>query len=197
MTSQPGTLRFIETHSSIPIDGKYYLKDLAGSGGRVDVLCRSLSACYDWAPSPLSSMEIKFIAILNAEIVLWFSNPSAELPIGERAWAEVIQDSLQGHPPEFVKVHQWNIEKLVEEILKEEASYIWALVQERIPFDRMESFDPRAQNSFMLGDHQGFDADTQQVIRDYGIAQVSLGDISYLSSHCVATIISRLERMVG
>jgi len=124
---------------------------------------------------------------------LWFSDPGDELPVGEVAWATVIRSALEGRPPRYVRVCETSLRELLEKEAKQD-SRIWVLDERGNDLESV-SFAPRAtENSFILGDHIGFDSQTLEVISQMGIPKISLGSRSYLGSHCIAMVISHFER---
>ncbi|MHA2240433.1 MAG: hypothetical protein ACXACE_02390 [Candidatus Thorarchaeota archaeon] len=174
-------------------NGQFILRDLPGSGNRVDILCRSLQACFDWGPVFWSKSKLEFLAVIANEVVLRFRNPSHPHEMGEVWWASAIQDSLKGEPPPFVDFNNAGLRETLEEIVEHSSSVIYALDERGNMISDWAPYGSASQNSFMLGDHHGFDFNTQTVMKDLGISRISLGVTSYLGSHCVGTIISKLE----
>jgi tRNA pseudouridine-54 N-methylase len=84
----------------------------------------------------------------------------------------------------------------VKNLNKPPFSHLWILHEEGKNINDCKIEVLRTQNSFMLGDYRGFDSKTDELILENGLKRVSLGRISYLSSHCIALIISKFERMV-
>lgn len=191
----PTGIRFIGIFTGIPLDGKFILRDLPGTGKRVDVLCRSLAACFDWAPQCIPLKDLEFVSVLSQEKMLIFRNPPIATSKGETWWGEVVRSALRGNPPDFVEERTSSLEQFVNEMLIEEKSYLYVLEEKGIPLSSISTITKDSQYSFMLGNHLGFDGPTQELIQNLEIPQVSLGHLSYLGSHCVATVISHFERM--
>ncbi len=186
-------LRFIIVLPRVPADGSFLLKDLPGSGGRVDILCRCLAACFDWAPEKWPAEELELVAILSHTVRLVFKNPGLPRPVGERAWAQIIKDSLEGHPPKYVTVDHATVEDTLEELTDQPESRVWVLDEDGIPITSVNVWECATQNSFMLGDHKGFDSRVQKAIGEFDLKHISLGAVTYLSSHCIATVIAESE----
>jgi tRNA pseudouridine-54 N-methylase len=108
----------------------------------------------------------------------------------------MIRDSLREQPPSFIDVSDGTLEDIIKRLNQSEDSNLWVLDEEGINLSNIKAIDPIAQNSFMLGDHRGFDSEAEGIISQYNIQRISLGGKSYLSSHCLAAIISEFERMV-
>ena len=187
-------LRFAQILPQVFPDGDFLLKDLPGSGKRIDVLCRDLAACFEWGQTTWSKSELEMIAVIGDTKILTFSDPQDKIPRGEVGWASVIRDSLKGAPPSFVDVSDGNLEDLIGKLSQ---TALWVLDEEGDMLSDIKTINPAAQNSFMLGDHRGFDSQTENLISQYNIQRISLGKKSYLSSHCLAAIISEFERMVS
>lgn len=189
-------IRFIQLLPKVSGSGDFLLQDLPGSGKRIDILCRDLAACFEWGPSRWHPSQLELLALIGDSIVLRFTNPKEALPRGERAWAELIKRSLKNDPPDYVSVSNEDLESLIERYNKPPQSNLWILYENGNPVEELKFNIYEAQNSFMLGDHTGFDSITEKLISNYNLRKVSLGDTSYLSSHCIASIISEFEGMV-
>ncbi|TFG32634.1 hypothetical protein EU528_02805 [Candidatus Thorarchaeota archaeon] len=187
-------LRFIQILPNASTAGDFILKDLPGSGKRIDVLCRVLSSCFEWATNTWKKDEIEVIAVIGDAVILRFQLPEEAVPSGEKAWAQVIKDSLKGNPPDYVHVFEGNLEKVIIEFDNSASSNLWLLHEGGEKLNLQIAVNSGGDNSFMLGDHRGFNSQTEELISKYAIQKVSLGDTSYLSSHCVAYIISEFER---
>lgn len=189
-------LRFIQLLPDVPVEGNFNLKDLPGTGRRIDVLCRDLAACFDWGPLTWPKEQLELVTLLSNRLVLRFHTPVQTIPKGEIAWASVMRDALRGNPPDFISISHNNLESLIGEYNRPPENNLWILHERGEPFfDQITKFS-RTQNSFMLGDHRGFDSQTEECFIEHALRKVSLGNISYLSSHCVVSIISKFERMV-
>ena len=194
MTGSP-LLRFVQLLPDASPNGKFLLKDLPGSGKRIDVLCRDLAACFDWSPHTLPGTQLEFVALLGNEIALRVRQPQDSRPRGEVEWAEVLQQSLLGNPPENISIEETDLNGLIAAFGSNQKSHLWVLHEDGMPMADCEFDITESQNSFMLGDHKGFNSQTEESIEEHGLTRISLGNTSYLSSHCVATIISEFERM--
>ncbi|MFW9849013.1 MAG: hypothetical protein ACFFF4_07720 [Candidatus Thorarchaeota archaeon] len=186
-------LRFIGIYPQITCDDNFIVRDLPGSGKRIDVLCRSLSACFDWAPTPTMREKLEYVAILSHSFYLHFVAPKGTYGKGETWWAESIRNSMRGAPPDNIEIKEMSIELALEGLLKENPS-MFVLDGDGQALADISLSPGASQYSFMLGNHLGFDERTVQIINEMDIQKVSLGQRSYLGSHCVAAIISHFER---
>ena len=189
-------IRFIQILPNTSERGDFLLQDLPGSGKRIDVLCRNLEACFDWGLTKWPREQIEFIAVIADSVILRFEDPKDAMPKGERAWAEVIKNAIQNNPPSFTHVSKGDLESVIKEFNCPPESRVWVLYEDGIPIENFSFLLSEAQNSFMLGDHRGFDFKTEELMSKFNLGKISLGNISYLSSHCVVSIISKFERMV-
>lgn len=196
VVSKPTVLRFVQLLTNIPPTGDFLLKDLPGTGNRIDVLCRALAACFDWGPTFWLPSQLELLAVFSDDVILRFSKPSEEMPRGETGWAMEIKKTFQGDPPDYINCEKESLESIIRILSQPPDSNLWVLHEEGRHFNEYEIQVHGTQNSFMLGDYRGFDSQTEELISKYDVRRMSLGKISYLSSHCVVSIISKFERMV-
>jgi tRNA pseudouridine-54 N-methylase len=194
MTENSGVLRFIQLLPDTPPTTNFSSKDLPGSGKRIDILCRVLAAGFDWSPSIIAKTKIEVMAVFSNEVALTVSDPRDDMPVGEVAWVNAILEALRDNPPEYIKIESIELQEILDRLLHEIGSRIVALDEKGDPIVPTFFENKNAQNSFMLGDHRGFDSESLRIIRNKDIQQRSLGEKSYLSSHCVAALISKFER---
>ncbi len=187
-------LRFMAFFPDIPLDGKFILRDLPGSGKRIDVLCRSLAACFDWASNSKLRDKLEFNAILSHSLLLRFKAPQDSTLKSETWWASVVKDAIKGEPPEFVTTKEVTLEDAMQNFVKE-CPNTYVLETDGEILEAIVDSTSAPQYSFMLGNHRGFDERTLQIIQDLKIQRVSLGKQNYLGSHCVAAVISHFERI--
>ena len=187
-------LRFIQLLPQASQQGNFLLKDLHGSGNRIDVLCRDLAACFSWGPKSWPKENLELLAIIADSRILTFNLPGDEIPQSEVEWAIVIRNSLKEQPPNYVQVLDGSLEDVIKKYDKSPKSVLWVLDEEGSDISTIRTRLTTTQNSFMLGDHRGFNSQTESLISEYALPRVSLGKKSYLSSHCVASIISEFER---
>ena len=196
MAKQIGLLRFVLIFPFLEIDGQFHSKDLPGSGRRIDVLCRSLAACFDWGPTTWPKMGIQVTAILADQIAVIVDTPVEEIPRGEVSWANIIKQSLKGNPPIYVEVKEMTLVDYLDALIDAPNSKVWVLEETGTDIDEGPEMDSSFDNTILVGDHKGFDDRTKEIIADRSIYPLSLGKTSYLGSHCVAAIIRLFERKV-
>ncbi|MCK5151175.1 MAG: hypothetical protein KAQ65_05020, partial [Candidatus Thorarchaeota archaeon] len=138
--------------------------------------------------------KLEFIVSLSHSVLLRFTAPVDITIRGETWWATIVRDSLRNTPPDFVTVEERGLEELLQ-ILQKEESNIFVLEEEGRPLAAISKTPSASPYSFMLGNHRGFDEGTSKIIQKLDIQRVSLGQRSYLGSHCVAAVISHFERI--
>ena len=174
----------------------FHLKDLPGSGKRIDVLCRSLAACFDWGPSTLDKSSLEITALDGEASCLRIRDPGTDMPRGEVWWARAVKDALNGEPPQFIDVENQTLENLFKEILANGGERLWVLDEAGTSILEKKDSISNAQNSFIIGGYRGFDSEALKAFNDHSIYRLSLGTTSYLTSHCIAAIISMYEEMI-
>jgi len=189
-------LRFVQILPQVSPQGDFLLQDLPGSGRRIDVLCRDLAACFEWGPKSWSKSNLEMVAVIGTEKILTFRNPQNQAPHSEVGWALVVRESLRGRPPSYVHVSDGTLGEVVRHLIQDEDAKLWVLDESGASLSDCQSCFHTTQNSFMLGDHRGFDSQSLAVISQFDIQRISLGKKSYLSSHALAAIISEFERKV-
>jgi tRNA pseudouridine-54 N-methylase len=185
-------LRFLLYFPNMPTKGDFLLRDLPGSGNRVDVLCRCLSACFGWAPTIIPSNEIELRAVLSDELTLQFHRPERAEDMAETDWAKDIRESLNGNHPEYISIDDLDFEQNIQQLVNDSSTNVWLLHEKSE--NSIKTWNPSLQNSFILGDHKGFDSHSLKIIRECGIPDLSIGPLPYLGSHCIATVIAEAER---
>ena len=190
----PNLLRFIQLLPNVSSKADFILKDLPGSGKRIDVLCRCLAACFDWGPTTWSRSELEYIAVIDKDAVLKIRNPQNQ-GMTEMWWAMMIKNALRGEPPEFIMLSHKPLDEIIHEIQQAPQSKIWMLEESGQSLEKEIRMNLSPQNSFMLGDHRGFNPQTIKLVEEFDIDRVSVGKQSYLGSHTVSTVISTFERL--
>ena len=195
MTQPTGLLRFIQVLPQSSTNGKFLLRDLPGSGKRIDILCRGLAACFDWGPSIWPKSQLELTAVIGNEIILTFRHSEEDHVKGEPQWGSIIRDAMKGHLSDSVVVKHLSLHDFITELRASAGSQLWVLEEDGTSISSCIGDDRASQSSFIVGNHRGFDSRTQRVIDNCNIPSVSLGAASYLSSHCIAAVISEFERM--
>jgi len=186
--------------------GKISLNDLPGSAGRMDVLCRCVTASLFISFGMRRDVNVHLI--LKGEpgpekIVRFNGETMRSLNPDERSSGSLIQKALlldavesEQQSTTGVFVRTGNLKCLLDEFkndrpiyyLKEDGGDILDMIQNETGSAALEN------GVYILGDNQGvFEAD-EKTIEDAGASKISVGPISLLSSQCIALILNALDR---
>jgi tRNA pseudouridine-54 N-methylase len=103
---------------------------------------------------------------------------------------------MKGNLSDSITIKHSSLHSFIAELLASAGSQLWVLEEDGMSISSCIGNDLASQSSFIVGDHRGFDSGTKRVIDNCNIPSVSLGAASYLSSHCIAAVISEFERMI-
>lgn len=175
----------------------FSLKDIPGSGGRMDIMCRCLT----------SSLLVSHGIRKNIEVFLCFEgepNPPRcvrvhgdqvrHLSPDERSTAIIIQKALRAYMPgkeiestPGVFISDTTFSELVERfkerliVLDENGEKLTS----SIPFD-----DP----CFVLGDHMGFSKKEEELLAKAKL-KISVSPLTLHASHCIVLVLHALDEM--
>lgn len=169
----------------------FSLKSLAGSGGRMDLVCRCVIASLAMPGGAERSTEITIVleGPPNPPISIAFSGADLEgAPQGEVEVGEMIARAMGGDPPKGVRAAR---EGFREALLgyRRRGFEAYYLHEEGESF-RAAKLAQRAV--FVLGDQKGIDPVSERLLAEAGARRVSLGPISYLASHCITMVQANL-----
>ena len=143
-------LRFIQILPQASPMGDFILKDLPGSGKRIDVLCRDLAACFSWGPKSWPKESLELIAIISNSRILTFYYPGKDTPQSEVEWASVIRNALMDNPPDYVKVADGSIEETIIKFHKPFESSLWVLEENGSHISTIVTKHSPTQNSLFI-----------------------------------------------
>ncbi|WNY25223.1 tRNA (pseudouridine(54)-N(1))-methyltransferase TrmY [Methanolapillus millepedarum] len=181
--------------------GKISLNDLPGSAGRMDVLCRCVTASLFISFGMRRDVNVHLI--LKGEpgpekIVRFCGATMKSLNPDERSSGSMIQKALlvdaketetQSTPGVFVRTG--NLSNLLEEFKNKNRMLIYLKEDgEDIFKTGFKLEDP----VFILGDNQGVFEDDENLIKNSGAVSISVGPISLLSSQCITIIHNQMDR---
>jgi len=167
-------------------------KDLPGSTGRLDVVARCINAAF-WLSHNIRR-NVVFHTILHGEpsppvYIRMEGEKLRKVSPDERNIAIFIKkalkrmkDGIEVESTPGIFVGRKSFKELVEEnrdktfyLLDEKGEDIGNVKIEGEPF-------------FFLGDHMDMEEEEKELLYRYGAKAISLGEKSYLSSHCIAII---------
>ncbi|MCO6041123.1 tRNA (pseudouridine(54)-N(1))-methyltransferase TrmY [Thermococcus alcaliphilus] len=176
----------------------FSLKDLPGTSGRIDLLCRSLNSAFLLSHGFRKNVRVwlnlngppdppKTIRFEGSEIKPKTINPDeislAKIIIKALKVGEGIKEPAKEYPVlPGVYVSNLRFEDIIRRTIKNSALYY--LHEEGKPIKRVNF---KGNVAFVLGDHEGLAREDEAFLE--GIAEkVSVGRKSYLTSHVIAYV---------
>ncbi|MFX0079830.1 MAG: hypothetical protein ACFE8O_11380 [Candidatus Hermodarchaeota archaeon] len=185
-------------------DDEFLIRDVPGTSGRLDVVCRILIAAYRTAPIFTSCIQVNAILggpphpplLLRIEDV-----NSGEFPESELSCALIIKGLLHNYrTTKTERSRQWPqfsiMTKSFDDTLKEVASsssQLLYLIEKGKPIDQMK-IDLDQPITLILGDDQGLLADHEKLVYQYPVQEVSIGTRSLLGSQVVSLVLLEMAR---
>jgi len=185
--------------------GKISLNDLPGSAGRMDVLCRCVTASLFISFGMRRDVNVHLVLKGGPEphkIVRFNGETMRSLNPDERSSGSLIQKALLIPAREVEKesttgvfVRAGDLTVLLDEFkdrplyyLKEDGGDISELTKSKKAADRFND------GVFILGDNQGVFEEDEAAIEKAGASKISVGPISLLSSQCITLILNAADR---
>ncbi|MCL2550146.1 MAG: tRNA (pseudouridine(54)-N(1))-methyltransferase TrmY [Methanimicrococcus sp.] len=186
--------------------GKISLNDLPGAAGRMDVLCRCVTASLFISFGMRRDVNVHLILKGGPEphkIVRFNGETMRSLNPDERSSGSLIQKALlipanetekESTPGVFVRTGDLTV--LLDEFkdkrplyyLKEDGGDISDRVKSKDAADKFND------GVFILGDNQGVFEDDEAAIENAGASKISVGPVSLLSSQCITLILNAADR---
>jgi len=174
-------------------DGAWRLDDLAGSAGRVDVLCRNAQSALFLSHGLREDAEFYavFAAAAPHKTIRLQGGAIQRLNPDERSTAARLQQALQADWPvpdwkevqRGLAVARFGLDGLLAD-LKGKCMPV-LLDPEGTP---IESWDPPADPLFLLSDHVPFTAAEYAALDERGVQRVSLGPHWYHGNHAISVV---------
>lgn len=174
----------------------FNLKDLAGTGGRIDVLVRCVPAALLVSHGLRPDVELVTLHLgppAGPKAVRWRSASMKHLNPDERTTATLFEKALGA----FTTGPVWQpatpgVEVAVlglEDVLGD-----GPLVQLHEEGEDVATADLPADATFVLGDHLGFTPEEDALLARRGAMRVSLGPVSLQADQCVVVLHNQLDR---
>jgi tRNA (pseudouridine54-N1)-methyltransferase len=180
----------------------FLIRDVPGTSGRLDVVCRVLAATFravpDWSPF------LEFLAVLggppNPPLLLRVSNVSnAGIPEGELALALILKTLLNRYRtagaeqlaawPQFALTRQ-GFEDTLRAVAKRRAQSYY-LVERGTPLKSVH-LNLTSPQVFVLGDDRGLPSEHEALLLQHSAKEVAIGKQSLLGSHAVSLLLLEL-----
>ncbi|MDI9645025.1 MAG: tRNA (pseudouridine(54)-N(1))-methyltransferase TrmY [Candidatus Verstraetearchaeota archaeon] len=165
----------------------FSLKSLAGSGGRMDLVCRCIIGAL-LTPEGVDR-ECRLTVVLEGPpdppLSVRFEGAGMErAPEGEVEAAEVLLAAMRGIPPKGVSASREGFGQVLRAHARE-GFPLYYLHEAGEDFFSLV-FGERA--AFVLGDQKGIDPAGERMLDSLGARRVSLGPHPYLASHCITIV---------
>nr|MDO8081552.1 tRNA (pseudouridine(54)-N(1))-methyltransferase TrmY [Candidatus Freyarchaeota archaeon] len=193
---------FILKASNAHTDNKFTVKDLPGTSGRMDLVCRCILSAL--LLSNTHRVDTVFYAVLEGPprppLIIELDGekieelPREELQVG-LVLKEMLDPKIESFPSGFRLVKR-GFRELVEEQAKK--SKIYYLYQSGNDVNKTLNELKNAEKpqiAFILGDHIGFNQNDIEYLKEKGIKPLSLGLKEYLGSHCIFLVHEKLDRI--
>jgi len=182
----------------------FLIRDVPGTSGRLDVVCRVLAATFRTAPD--LSPFLEFLAVLggppNPPLLLRVGGVSDQgIPEGELALAVISKGLLNLHRtvgkgqlaawPQF-SVSRQGFEETLRQVAKDGAQVCY-LVERGTPLESTE-LNLAKPLVFVLGDDRGLPLEHEALLSRYPVKEVATGKQSLLGSHVVSLLLLELAR---
>jgi tRNA (pseudouridine54-N1)-methyltransferase len=180
----------------------FLIRDLPGTSGRLDVVCRVLISAYRSVPSLAQS--IKFLTLFggppNPPLQLCVDNIQPEqIPESELSCALIIktllflhrtkkQDSTEQWPG--LSLHSKSFEDTLTETIQPLTQCLY-LIEEGEPLEQV-TFNLDQPILLVLGDDQGLSPEHETLVLQHPVRKVSMGTRSLLGSQVVSLFLIEL-----
>ncbi|ELZ25138.1 tRNA (pseudouridine(54)-N(1))-methyltransferase TrmY [Natrinema limicola] len=173
--------QFVLIGHDVPTTPDFSLDDLAGGAGRLDALCRSITAAFVTSHGIREDVRVHLIA--QDELTITFDGSDLQrLNPDERSTAALVRNALEhrneaigalpAEPSPGVELYRRGFERTLEELaddgpivqLHEDGEAVVDVGAERL-----------ADAVFVLSDHRDFTADEADVLEEYADQRLRLG----------------------
>ena len=165
----------------------FLLRDIPGTSGRLDVICRSALACHLTAPKESATL-FGVLGSGNEAVTLYFSTLAGFQD--EISLARVVQDLVlvytgyrEDLPPEYPQITLLNY-TFVQ--LLEHLRPFGPIVYLSDDGDDLKTLPLTNNTTFVLGSHVDLGEYERELLTQFDAKTVSIGPQKYLSSHCIA-----------
>ncbi|MFN4218573.1 MAG: tRNA (pseudouridine(54)-N(1))-methyltransferase TrmY [Candidatus Bipolaricaulia bacterium] len=190
---------FIVLGHRVPLNPNFSLNDLPGSAGRLDILCRCVTAAF--CLSHGIRRDVIVYLILQDQITIRFDGSRLKhLNPDERSTAALIQKALKafsengGREIEStpgILVASGGLANVLDRVQR--AGLAIYMLHERGFAIRQAQLSPDA--AFVLSDHLGFLPEEEAILG--GFPRVSVGPLSLHADHCIVIVHNELDLRAG
>ncbi len=189
---------FVAVSHTAPLDGGFSLDDLAGSAGRLDVLCRYVTAAF--LLSHGIREDVRTWVVIRDTLTLEFRGPELRhLNPDERSTAALFRTALEVGADRAVStrpvqstpgvyVRRQGLETTLETV---GGRILW-LDPAGTP---LEPEDHPVDPVFVLSDHRDFEPDERAVVQSAATARVSVGPRPLHGDHAITVAHNRYDQL--
>ncbi len=171
----------------------FSLEDIPGTSGRLDILCRSVTAAFVLSHGIRKDVLV-YLVLLGGEIpktIRLVGETLRHLNPDERTTAALLKKALAVEAtPEWamstsgIFVRTGDLEKLLED-LKQRSVRLVYLREDGRDFRCLKDEPLEREMAFVLGDHTGMTAEEESLLASAGAEVVALGPTSLHADHCI------------
>lgn len=171
----------------------FTLNDLPGSAGRLDVLCRCVTAAF--CLSHGIRRDVTVYLILQNQIVIRLEGTRLKhLNPDERSTGALLQKALsahQQHPEREIESTPGIFIRrgTLSDVLTRVPQTVYVLHEQGHPISKI---DLPQDAAFVLSDHLDFQPDEEALLKDH--PHLSLGPLSLHADHCITIVHNQLDR---
>lgn len=193
---------FILKASKARTDNRFTIKDLPGSSGRMDLVCRCILSALLLSKTHRS--DTTFYAVLEGPprpplTIEVDGEKVKELPRDEFQIASVLKEildpNLVSFPKGFRIINKGFREVVAEQFNKSEIYFLHGSGNDiNKTFSEFQKAE-KPQIAFILGDHTGLSQKDLEWLIQKRIKPLSVGPKEYLGSHCIFLVQEKLDRV--
>jgi len=177
------------------VTAPFSLNDLPGAAGRMDILCRCVSAALFLSHDLRRDVDVYLVLKGGSQpkLVRFEGSRVKYLSPDERSAASLIKKALEKNAQDFwtestpgVSVRNGGFGELLKELNR------------RVVYLHEDGEDVRGKKFdgplFVLGDHEGLTEDEEKIIGEYEHEIVSVGPLSLHAEHCIVLLHNEMDR---
>jgi len=188
---------FIVKSSTAFTAPKFNIRCIAGSSGRLDVICRCILNAF-FIDENNFRRNVVFYGVLEGPPdppkTLYINGFDVEHMFLDEVWiADVIYNLLSGRVFKGFKIFKMSFKSVVESLMNSGVKVLY-MHENGLPIENY-NFQYGFDYCFILGDQFGLDNASEKFLDSIGVVKVSLGRIPYLTSQCIWLINIFLDKL--
>jgi tRNA (pseudouridine54-N1)-methyltransferase len=172
----------------------FSLEDIPGTSGRLDILCRALTAAFVVSHGIRKDVLV-YLVLLGGDApktILLQGESLRHLNPDERTTAALLKKALAIPATERwamstsgITVRLGGLPELLQDLKEADLVY---LKEDGLDIKKMESIGPAGRTAFILGDHMGMTEEEEELLAQAGARKASLGNTSLHADHCIVIL---------